>query len=263
MNTREYARLQQRPLPPLRKLIRRVLHLIGVPLSEKQTEDAALLLWRPIIAARTQNHLSAVRYIREAQIPVAIPAPRAYPYTAVVSTIEKVVQDIRIDGSEIDVDTRTNARVIEVVRPAIEGPLIKHALEPARETVALIGEQHEHYGWARVLVGATSCAWCAMLASRGAVYTSKAAALGRGGSGLGAYHMPHIYRGRMIGGLCDCIALPVIEGRAWEGEAAHKRLDALWQDNPSLDQFTSVWNRAVREEQTEQYLAPSVQKQAA
>jgi hypothetical protein len=70
--------------------------------------------------------------------------------------------------------------------------------------------------WARMPIGKT-CAWCLMLASRGAVYFTKESA---GGTGVGTnrYH-----------GHCDCQPVPV-----WRG-----------QEPPyDADQLFSMWNDA-------------------
>ena len=65
MNARQFARAQQKPLGPIRKLIRAVLHAIGVPVTPSQIEEAALLLYRPMLRARDQNYLAVVRYLRD------------------------------------------------------------------------------------------------------------------------------------------------------------------------------------------------------
>jgi hypothetical protein len=137
--------------------------------------------------------------------------------------------------------------------------------------VAAVGEDEEqpHYGWARVLVGAYSCSFCAMLASRGAVYDSKQAAEVPGGSGLGAYHAPYLNKnGKEVGGLCDCQAVLVVDGKPWEGQAAQKKLNQLWKDHGQgqgdpLNAFRREWERQVRAGETQRYLPPSVQTRAA
>ena len=73
------------------------------------------------------------------------------------------------------------------------------------------------HGVSRRALGAHSGA---MLASRGAVYTSRQAALGKGGSPLNLYHTPHLNKnGKTVGGFCDCTAVIVPRGStSWEGD---------------------------------------------
>ena len=258
MNTREYSRLQQKPLPPLKKLVRAVLHSLGVPVTPEQVNEVALRLWRPTVSARRVNYGASMRYLADAGMPVNVPAARAYPFKAMTSTIERAVEGVRINADPVDEDNRTDLRVIEAARTPIEGSIVRQALAPARDVVATIGtdQRQPHVGWARVLVGPYSCPFCAMLASRGPVYSSKESAEGRGGYGLGNWHAPP------QGGVCDCVAVPVFEGQSWEGQAAHEELDALWQEHGSLDAFRKAWDKQVRADWTQQYLPESLQRAA-
>jgi hypothetical protein len=249
VNIRQYARLKQKPVGSLRKLIRAVLHAIGVPVTPFQVNETALRLYRPVLTARDHNQAAAVRYLTDLKVP-DLPAPRDYPLQALTSTIERVVSEVRIAGEPITQQARTEALVIEQTRKAIEGPIIRQALEPAREMVAELGEDEEkpHYGWARVLVGAYSCSFCAMLASRGAVYTSKAAARGKGGSPLNLYHTPYLNKnGKQVGGFCDCEAVLVYRGRRWEGQAAADALEDLWTKSTEGHSMKDARNAFRRE----------------
>ena len=123
----------------------------------------------------------------------------------------------------------------------------------------------ENVGWARVLVGAYSCSFCAMLASRGPVYTSRETAIGRGGNPLDAYHKPYIdKRGALVGGVCDCQAVLVTSFGSWEGRKAWEALEDLWQNNATGSgkaarlAFRRVWDKKVRDGDTGEYLADSI-----
>lgn len=274
MNMREYARAQQRPVRPLQKLVRAVLHALGVPVTPVQVHDVAIRLYRPTLDARDYNYRAAVAYLQP-QLPsgVIVPAPRDYPIQALEQTITRVSSGLRIAGEPVNPDTRSDTLVIEEARKAIEGPITRHALEPARETAQAIGEDEllDGYGWARVLVGAYSCSFCAMLASRGPVYTSRAAATGRGGSPLDLFHTPYLNKnGKRVGGNCDCIAALVPRHKSWEGERAYLALEDLWQrttegfsNDDARNAFRRNWDAKVRAGETERYLASSLQPKRA
>lgn len=274
MNVREYALLKQRPVSPLRKLIRAVLHALGVPVTPYQFEQTALRLYRPVVIARGRNHAAAMRYLLDQKVPrIHIPEPRDYPLEALTGSIEKVVTELRIVGEPITSQTRADTRVIERARLAIEAPVIRQALEPAREIVATLGEDEEkpRYGWARVLVGPYSCSFCAMLASRGPVYTSKAAAKGKGGSPLNFYHTPYQNKnGKTVGGFCDCEAVLVYTGRSWEGEGAAGALERLWQKSTegygmgdARNAFRRSWEGKIRAgDDMSKFLPESLQPKA-
>jgi hypothetical protein len=271
MNARQFARAQSKPLGRIRKLIRAVLHLIGVPITPLQVDDVAMRLYRPILAARDENYLAGLKYLHDVAPEILAPAPRLYTPQVLTATIESVVEKVRIEGEPVNATSRLDTRVIEQVRPVIEGPILRQVLDPVRETIADIGQDEEeyvHYGWARVLVGAYSCAFCAMLASRGAVYTSKAAAKGKGGSPLNLYHTPYTNKnGKRVGGFCDCSVVLVHQGRSWEGEKAWLALEDLWEktvtdqnvhytDAPNA--FRREWEKRVRAGQTKIYLPESL-----
>jgi hypothetical protein len=264
----------------MRKLIRAVLHALGLPVTPQQQYETAVRIHRPMLTARYENYRAGQAYLVDLDLPATVPVPRMrdYPLEAITSTLERVVPQIRIEGEPITAANRTDTRVIEQARPGIEGPLLRQVLDPARETIASLGEDEEepHYGWARILVGAESCSFCAMLASRGAVYTSRAAATGRGGSPLGFYHTPYQNAaGKTVGGFCDCSVALVRKdayGREmpWEGQVAAARLEELWKDSiegytgkGARNAFRREWESQVKAKETKVYLPPSLEKRAA
>jgi hypothetical protein len=279
VNARQFARAQSKPLGPIRKLIRTVLHAIGVPITPLQIDEAAMMLYRPILRARDENYLAGLRYLWDEAPELAVPLPRDYTPLVLTATIESVVEKVRIAGEPISERTRADTRVIETVRPGIEGPILRQVLDPTRRAVADIGSNDEisHYGWARVLVGAYSCSFCAMLASRGAVYTSKARARGRGGNALDVYHSPHPDtrpggKGGIVGGFCDCSVVLVKRDAngvelPWEGQDAWLALEDLWEKTvtdqgvhytKALSAFRRTWEKKARAGETGLYLPESL-----
>lgn len=93
----------------------------------------------------------------------------------------------------------------------LSGGVQRLVLQPARQTIAdSVDRDPADARWARVPSGVTTCAFCRLLASRGAVYHSAETA---GGLANG-YH-----------GECDCVPTPV-----WPGEDEPYDVDALLEE---------------------------------
>lgn len=100
-------------------------------------------------------------------------------------------------------------------------------------------------GWARVLTGAESCAFCAMLASRGPVYSEDTVVTtgkprevrprqvhyrNPGATGGHTYVSGSRREGEKYHDHCDCIAVLVVKGVPWNGEQQYHDLKDLWDD---------------------------------
>ncbi|WP_454993031.1 VG15 protein [Corynebacterium matruchotii] len=99
-------------------------------------------------------------------------------------------------------------------------------------------------GWARVLTGAESCAFCAMLASRGPVYSEDTVVTTgkprevrprqvhyrNGATGGHTYVSGSRREGEKYHDHCDCIAVLVVKGASWNGEQQYHALKDLWDD---------------------------------
>ncbi|QBS43857.1 hypothetical protein DMB37_30945 [Nocardia sp. CS682] len=83
-----------------------------------------------------------------------------------------------------------------------------------------------------MLTGRDNCAFCVVLASRGAVYSSREAAI-EGATGE-EYHTG-----------CDCIAVAVFDRDTWPGWKDARRLDALYREATKTHRNTNGIN-AVR-----------------
>lgn len=139
-------------------------------------------------------------------------------------------------------------RVIEQMSARLTRTLMRHTLNAGRKAVAdtaRLGRVRNattkrpigrRIGYARVLTGRESCAFCAMLASRGPVYSEDTATRRADGR---RYHDG-----------CDCRAVLVIEGQPWEGEQEFHRLqaawrEATWEDGRPVDNQWNRWQKAV------------------
>lgn len=100
-------------------------------------------------------------------------------------------------------------------------------------------------GWARVLTGAESCAFCAMLASRGPVYSEDTVVTtgkprevrprqvhyrNSDATGGHTYVSGSRREGEKYHDHCDCIAVLVVKGVPWNGEQQYHDLKDLWDD---------------------------------
>lgn len=114
--------------------------------------------------------------------------------------------------------------VVDEVTKRLGARVGRHIRSGARKAVsntAMVGQAREartrkpvKMGYARVLSGSENCSFCAMLASRGPVYSEDTVTRRRDGR---KYH-DH----------CDCQGVLVFHGYGWEGEESYKRLEAEW-----------------------------------
>ena len=151
MNAAEYRRQQDLALAPLIKLIRALLHALGVPVTAPQVQEFAQHLYRPTVKARDLNYQIATAYLMSQHLPhgISIPPPRDYPFAAMTSTLDRTVGQLQHRGRSDHRGHPCRRPVIEEANRAVGGTVSRQAQEPARETVAHIGETNEHYGWAR------------------------------------------------------------------------------------------------------------------
>lgn len=95
-----------------------------------------------------------------------------------------------------------------VMSKQLSGATARHVLDGDRGTVmATFDEVAELVGYRRILNTAHPCAFCAMLASRGAVYkTEKTTVVGRSGAPRGSRQIGEAYHDR-----CSCTVEPLYE----------------------------------------------------
>lgn len=112
--------------------------------------------------------------------------------------------------------------VARIVENEFVAGVARHADMAARDALAEAARQDEKAaGWARVVQGERTCAFCWMTASRGPVYSSRGAA---GGDARRKFHDG-----------CDCLIVPVFDENDWPGRDAHLEAARLWRDHPDLN----------------------------
>jgi hypothetical protein len=263
-----FRKAQDKALLPALKRLRALFHIQGVPVTPPQREMMALHLVRPIRVARAQTYEVTVRYLHGQGFTEDIPPLPDYPVQAVEQALENSVSDLVVGGEPVTESNSAEVSFIEAAQKSTSGAVSRHVQAAARETVQdLADNSGPIVGWARMLTGPSSCSFCAMLASRGPVYNSHDTAIGRGGNPLNLYHMVHLDKknGKMVGGNCDCIAVPVRRGAPWEGSDAHINLENLWQDATrrksnadARNAFRRLWDKKVRDGESGEFIADSM-----
>lgn len=108
--------------------------------------------------------------------------------------------------------------VIEEMKRRLSAGTSRHVKQAGREAVIDAAEDNG-MAWARELTGAENCGFCAMLASRGAVYSQKS-----------VNFRTHDY--------CDCQAVLVEDPDNWAGKDLADGLYRLWRASAGLTDFT-------------------------
>lgn len=254
MNAAEYRRQQDNALKALIRRVRQLFALNGAPATEEQILELAQQLLRPMENARQRTYQAAVTYLAS-QAVFDPPELKAYGGAeALAKALSDALTDFLVAGEPITPENRRDALVVKQTRNRVERTVSRHAQQPARETVQIAADGIAGAAWARMLTGPTSCAFCAMLASRGPVYESEYIALHRGGASAKTYHDG-----------CDCVAVLVLDYNLWEGRKAHMELEALWQQETTRksgktarNAFRREWDRKVRGGETGDYIADTM-----
>lgn len=223
MNARQYRRALDAALRALKPLIA-MLAAEGVPVTEAQRWAMAVEMVGPLRKSRNLAQQAALAYIAGqtvSQIPALAPVPELYPVEAVVNLLQRTVgrTTVKATGGPVTPFNRREPLVVRQATGNILRAAERHAQQPARDLVKEVADDVPGVAWARVLTGPTSCYFCAMLASRGPVYTSETAALYKGGQRVDKYHDG-----------CDCEVVLVTNYSTWEGRRAHRLLEQLWED---------------------------------
>lgn len=251
MDPREFAAAQNRETRKITATVRRAVAQNGAPVTEAQREAMAKQLLPKVKRARVRVRDLGVEFMETqaaaADVELAPQPIRDYESRAIVKVLERVTgapdekssDRRRVSVVMADPKTRSDVRKrVTVTDENRHDPVVKkavgeraaasverHVRNAAREAVSDAAEvAGTEVGWARVLSGAESCPWCAMLASRGPAYQSEASAgsvterSGRFDAGEAkAYHDN-----------CDCIVVPVFEDVPWYGQEHYELLEDLW-----------------------------------
>lgn len=248
MRPGEFHRVERGILDQLASAVRKLLFRHGAPVTEEQRQRLVDELF-PLIRRYRQRlyALSVEELVQQSealQIEIPVPVQRRYQRVAVEKMVTAVMDPAspvggRVVLDELDSVTRevTETRVVvdeaERHNPVVVGQIADrvvrgaehHAHAAGRDTIQDAVEstwvaqepdslpaRGETLGYARVLTGAESCSFCAMLASRGPVYESADSA-----GAIKVYHYG-----------CDCVVRLVLKDEPWEGMDEWQALADLW-----------------------------------
>lgn len=137
---------------------------------------------------------------------------RNYPPRALTAALRPVRAQVAALDAGAPLPTATAERALRVAE--------RHARDAGREAI-VDAARHDPaaLGYARRALSGNPCAFCLMLASRGAVYRNASAALLRDGEDE-PYHDG-----------CSCVVVPVFNRTTWPGRDEADRLEAEWRQS--------------------------------
>lgn len=255
--------------------VRRLFALRGAPATDGQRIDLALELFRLVQRERVESYRFASAMLASEALRLDVDLRtrpmRRYDADALVKVLERatgVLPDAPlVEVRMLDPETRKMARrrvavteanrrdpaVVRQVSERTSRTVVRHAQQAGREAVEdTANASGEIVGWARLLSGTENCAFCAMLASRGAVFRSEHAAKYKNIAGTDTYHDG-----------CDCQAVLVRKGVPWLGSKESERLSALWASSTrgkrgknAVAAFSKAWRAELaREKESAQVAA--------
>lgn len=141
---------------------------------------------------------------------------------------------------EVTEENRNDPEVVEVIAERVASVAERHARMPSREALTDTVESDEAeelgeiIGFARVLTGAESCGFCAMLAARGPIFPEKPSVGPVSREAASAFFVSSRSKRFNSNELkayhnnCDCEVVLVREGEDWPGMDQYDALDRLW-----------------------------------
>lgn len=209
---------------------------LGVPSSLAEADAFAEALYPSIMERRREIWAREAELLLREHPGLELKEPRFYPMEAVQKLVRRSVGlEPKAPLARIELfDEATQAMAIRSVAPWTmpDDPAMvkvvaermgvgasRHIKQASRDLVRDTAFANGG-GYARVLSGAENCQFCAMLASRGPVYSKDTATRRKDGS---RYH-DH----------CDCTAVLVMPGKPWQGEETYLQLQDYWQKNKSM-----------------------------
>ncbi|HCG2965958.1 hypothetical protein [Corynebacterium striatum] len=229
----------------------------GVPPTLEAAEALAQSLFPSVLELRRSTWAREAALI-SAEFPTAVvPESRPYPFTALLKLIRnsaglspkpKLMQLELFDPLTVSMQVRRVApawvpgeeAAVEEMKRRLSAGVARHTKQASRDLVFDVSERN-HIKYARRLSGAENCSFCALMASRGAVYTSERAA-----GGDGNFFHDH----------CDCWVELVKDESTWEGREEAKHYEDMWNEafHGSPKENMKKFGQLFRAEQKERIL---------
>ncbi|WP_288858150.1 ADP-ribosyltransferase [uncultured Corynebacterium sp.] len=248
--------------------VKKAVRAHGVPVTTEQARELVEELYPMVEKHRRaiwREHIAELgREAAEAGVELAPEPPQEYSphalYEAVASVSRLSPGSQHIQVRVLDEDTqrlvsrpvmpdasnRRDQQIVNRIADELGRRVSRHVVSAGRQAVADATHNGSarfkdtgrpaRVGYARVLSGRESCAFCAMLASRGPVYSDDTVVRRRDGR---RYHDG-----------CDCVPVLVVEGQPWEGQQQAEALYEQWAKHTTRnghtvrDQF-GQWSKAV------------------
>lgn len=229
MTVAQYRRESAAIADRLTTIVEPILRLVGGRPSPRKWRALMAAIYPVVYRARGDSFRSAEQfYARQRDLVIGrLPAPpaismRRYPPEALSEALTIPLRR-RLDALD------EGDLVSDLVVSSTSSVLKRHALEAGRAGVVDIARHDpQALGYARVPTGASTCAFCIMLVSRGPVYKSESAALLRSGTSE-PYHNH-----------CDCVASPVFAADDWAGKKEYEEAKVLYDKAGSLSNLRDV-----------------------
>lgn len=160
---------------------------------------------------------------------LAVPnAGRFTPPVGALPEIEQIQRSLGWATRNVDVDA--DPTVLESAKTQAAATAQRHVTNTGRSAVVDAVEADERaVAWARRTDG-DPCAFCALMASRGAVYKTRNTAGRDSNLGLGRQRHKFVGEGLFkFHDLCACVAVPVFAGEDFELEPHIQAADELYQ----------------------------------
>lgn len=223
-------------------LVADLIAVHGVPTSVGEADDLADLIFPLLLTERRTIWAREAGMIADDHPDLIIPEVPFYPATATRKMVRRAaglapgargVQLELFDPKTIQLYKTSvapyaepgSAVVIQAFTDRTAAGTARHVKSASRDLVTETARVNR-VGWARRLQGGENCAFCAMLASRGAVYSQKSVRF-----------RTHDH--------CDCTGEIVRDPEQWEGKEEADQLLELWQSSDGMTEFDRRYKEMI------------------
>lgn len=228
---REYALAERELIAEIGDLVTS----LGVPTGLDEADALAERIYPILVERRRQMWALEIAAITDEHPDLFLPEVDFYPLTAIKKLVRRTaglspagslgVQLELFDPATVKMVKTTvapwampeDAVVVTAMKQRLGAGVARHVKAASRDAVIKTAARNR-MRWARQLAGSENCAFCAMLVSRGAVYSEKT-----------VHFKTHDH--------CDCTATIVPDHGHWDGKEQADELYQLWVDSQGMSDF--------------------------